>query len=389
MKKPYIVLAAALLFAARIYPQALTSVTGAVSDPSGAIVPGAVVSIVNDATHASRQTTADSEGRYSLLQVEPGTYTVTAKAPGFADQVVKVRLLLNTPATLLIKFETLGSVSETVSVSGQAPQINTTDASIGNAVSSEVITQVPLEGRNVVSLLALQPGVVFLGEPDPGTLGDHRNGAVNGGKTDQANVTLDGVDVNDQQNHTAFTSVLRVTLDSVEEFRTVTTNSGAEMGRTSGAQVALVTKSGTNDLHGSFYEVNRNTALEANDFFNNAVGNPRTQLIRNVFGATVGGPIKKNRLFYFVNYEGRRDASSVSVTRIVPTQDFRNGIFTYKRRDGSIGKLSPAQVTALDPAHIGPDPAFSRWSIPILSPTIPPSVTDSIPRATVLTLRFR
>jgi len=358
MKNVFPILTVAALLTAALYSQALTSLTGTVADPTGAVVPNAAISIVNEATQARRQTVTDSEGRFALLQVEPGTYTVTAKAPGFSDaEVAKVKLLVNTPATLAIKFETVGSVSQTVSVSEAAAQINTTDASIGNAVTSEVITQVPLEGRNVVSLLALQPGVVFLGEPDPGTQGDHRSGAVNGGKSDQANITLDGVDVNDQQNHTAFTSVLRVTLDSVEEFRTVTTNSGADMGRTSGAQVALVTKSGTNTLHGSFYEVNRNTALEANDFFNNSVGNPRNQLVRNVFGVSVGGPIKKNRLFYFLNYEGRRDASSVSVSRIVPTQDFRNGIFTYRRKDGSTGTLSPAQVTALDPAHIGPDPA--------------------------------
>ena len=348
----------AIVAGAAVYGQALTSLTGTVSDPTGAVVPAASVTIVNSATHATRKVVTDSAGRYSFLQLEPGTYTVTAQATGFADQVVnKVELLVNSPATLTIRFEKVGAVTETVSVSAEATQVNTTDASIGNAVNSGVITQVPLEGRNVVSLLALQPGVVFLGEPDPGTNGDHRNGAVNGGKSDQANVTLDGVDVNDQQNHTAFNSVLRVTLDSVEEFRTVTTNAGAEMGRTSGAQVALVTKSGTNSLHGSLYEVNRNTDLEANDFFNNSIGNPRTQLIRNVFGASLGGPIKKDRLFFFLNYEGRRDASSEAVSRIVPTQDLRNGIFTYQRKDGSIGKLSPAQVTALDPLHIGADPA--------------------------------
>ena len=207
MKQLLTALAAAGMLAAGVSAQALTSLTGTVTDPTGAVVPGATISIVNDATHASRQTVSDAQGRYSLLQVEPGTYAVTAKAQGFAEQTMMVRLLVNTPATLPIAFESLGAVSETVSVSGVAPQINTTDASVGNAISSEVITQVPLEGRNVVGLLALQPGVVFLGEPDPGTNGDHRSGAVNGGKTDQANVTLDGIDVNDQQNHTAFTSV--------------------------------------------------------------------------------------------------------------------------------------------------------------------------------------
>src|SRR5205823_10795928 len=117
----------------------------------------------------------------------------------------------------------------------------------------------PFEARNVVGLLALQPGVTFLREPDPGALNDYRSGAVNGGKSDQANVTLDGVDVNDQQNRSAFTSVLRVTLDSVQEFRTITTNAGAEYGHSSGAQVSLISKSGGNIVHGSAYEYLRNT----------------------------------------------------------------------------------------------------------------------------------
>jgi hypothetical protein len=349
--------------------QAVSSLTGTVTDPTDALVPNASITIVNDATHAARNTISDSAGRYSFLQVEPGTYTVTVRATGFADVLVSnVRLLVSTPATLAITFEKLGTTSEVVSVSAEAAQLNTTDASLGNAVGGRIITELPFEGRNVVGLLSLQPGVVFLGEPDPGTIGDWRSGAVNGGKSDQGNITLDGVDVNDQQNHTAFTSVLRVTLDSVEEFRTVTTNAGAEMGRTSGAQVNLVTKSGTNAVHGSLYEYHRNTLTSANDFLSNASGVPRAKLIRNVFGASLGGAIKKDRLFYFLNFEGRRDASDEVALRIVPNADFRNGTFTYVRTDGSIGTLSPSQVTALDPAHLGPNPhsldLFKSYPLP-------------------------
>jgi hypothetical protein len=159
--------------------------------------------------------------------------------------------------------------------------VNTTDASIGNAIGDKPISQLPFEARNVVGLLSLQPGVLYLGEPNPGAIGDYRSGAVNGGKSDQANVTLDGVDVNEQQNRAAFTSVLRVTLDSVQEFRTITTNAGADFGRTSGAQVALVTKSGSNSFHGSVYEYLRNTASSANDFFSNAAGVEKAKLNRN------------------------------------------------------------------------------------------------------------
>ena len=322
-------------------------------------MPQVSVTITNVATQANRSTISDSTGRYSFLQVAPGTYSVRAKAAGFSDlEVPSVTLLVDTPSTLNLSFEKMGSVTQTISISAEATQINTTDASLGNAVGTQVITQVPLEGRNVVGLLSLQPGVVYLGEPAPGDpQGDYRSGTVNGGKSDQANVTLDGVDVNDQENHTAFSSVLRVTLDSVQEFRTVTTNAGAEMGRSSGAQVTLVTKSGTNTLHGSLYEFHRNDFTSANSFFNNSSGIPVQKLIRNVFGASLGGPIWKNRAFFFMNYEGRRDASEANGLRIVPTADFRQGIFTYLRNDGSVGKLSPEQVKALDPAHIGADPA--------------------------------
>lgn len=212
-------------------------------------MPGASITIQNTATHAARDTVSDSAGRYSFLQVQPGIYTVTAKTSGLADVMVnRLELLVGTPATLTIALEKIGTVSEVVSVSAEAVQLNTTDASLGNAISGKAITQLPFEGRNVMGLLSLQPGVTFLGElptglrPDGAVRPDHRTGAVKGGKADQANVTLDGVDVNDQQDHTSFTSVLRVTLDSVEEFRTVTTNASADLRRSSGAQVALVTK---------------------------------------------------------------------------------------------------------------------------------------------------
>src|SRR5262249_4571837 len=160
---------------------------------------------------------------------------------------------------------------------------------------------------------------------------------------------------NDQQDRSAFKSVLRVTLDSIAEFRTITTNASAELGRTSGAQVTLVTKSGSNEVHGSAYEFLRNTLTSSNLFFNNAAKTfvPRLKLDRNVFGASAGGPIKKNRAFFFLNYEGRRDKSESSVLRTVPNDTFRQGTFTYIRKDASIGTLSPSDIKAIDPLGIG------------------------------------
>ena len=201
----------------------------------------------------------------------------------------------------------------------------------------------------------------------PGTA-DRLNGSVNGSKPDQNNITLDGVDVNDQNTRNAFQSVLRVTLDSVREFRTTTQNPTAEQGRGSGAQIALVTKSGTNDLHGSLYEYHRNTLTSANSFFNNRSGVPRQKLIRNTFGTSLGGPIKKNRLFYFLNYEGRRDASDGTATRLAPTASMRAGFVTYLNKSGGVSTTTPAQIKQVDPAGIGVDPAvlavLSQYPLP-------------------------
>jgi hypothetical protein len=352
-----------------LHGQSTTSLNGTVSDSTGAVIPNASITLVNNDTTARRETRSDDEGRYSFQQVQPGHYRLEAKAAGFSGTVVNdVRLLVSTPATVPIVLE-VGPVASTVEVTSESLQLSTTDASIGNAIGDKPITQLPFEARNVVGLLALQPGVTYLGEPDPAQQPDFRSGTVNGGKSDQANVTLDGVDVNDQQNRSPFTSVLRVTLDSVQEFRTITTNAGVDFGHSSGAQVTLVTKSGTNMIHGSAYEYLRNTLTSANDFFANQAGLNRAKLDRNVFGLSIGGPAKKNKLFFFLNYEGRRDRSeTLSSARTVPTADFRNGIFTYQRKDGTIGKLTPDDVKTLDPLGIGENAAalalFKTYPLP-------------------------
>ncbi len=342
--------------------QGLTSVAGITKDPSGAILPAVMVELTNANTGEKRSTVSDTQGRYSFAQVQPGTYNITAQAPGFTVLTMNgIQLLVNAPATVDLTFEKVGSVSTTVSVEGEATQVNTTNATLGNAVGGQVIDQLPFEARNVVGLLAIQPGVVYLGEPNPGALPDPRSGAIDGGKADQGNVTLDGVDVNDQQNRASFTSVLGVTLDSVQEFRTITTNAGAEYGHSSGAQVTMVTKSGTNTIHGSAYEYIRNTDTSANSFFNNSSDVARPQLDRNVFGASAGGPIKKDKLFYFLNYEGRRDASDASVLRTVPTATFREGEVLYGTKSGGIGTMTPSDIQAVDPAGIGVDPAVLSY----------------------------
>jgi hypothetical protein len=341
--------AAYLLAAAAAWGQAVSSLSGVVTDPSGGVIPGATIRIENVGQGLVREAKSDQAGRYSIPQVAPGTYNLSAKAAGFTEAAVKeVVLQVNVPRTLDLTLE-VGSVTETVAVSAEAVHVNTTDASIGNALTTAPILALPLNGRSIVGLLSLQPGVVYTG----GGSGDDRDGAVNGGKSDQANVTLDGVDVNDQMDRNAFTSVLRMTPDAVQEFRVTTLNANADSGRSSGAQVVMITKGGTNDMHGSLYEYHRNTITSANSWFSNASGVPRQKLIRNVFGASWGGPVKKNRLFLFGNFEGRRDAKDGSALRNVPSTDLRQGIVHYLRKDGSLATIQPAELAAkLDPRGV-------------------------------------
>jgi hypothetical protein len=385
----------ALLCSVTVRAQDNTSISGVVTDPQGKVVPDATVTITNKSTGVSRNMNTGDDGSYTFNQIPPGDYSLRIEATGFKASVRdNVQLLVATPARVDQQLE-VGAVSETVTVTGGEIQLNTTDATIGNTFNQTQIRQLPLEGRNVAGLLSLQPGVTFIGAVDAeGGTTDYRNGSVNGGKSDQANITLDGVDVNDQQTGQSFNSVLRVTLDSVQEFRVVTTNPNAEQGRSSGAQISLVTKSGTNNWHGSLYEFHRNTIFSANSFFNNSAGNfepgdfavqtgqaqvgqqkvPVPKLLRNVFGGSAGGPLIKDRLFFFVNYEGRRDSREESVVRTVPGADLRKGILTFLQfTDASatatrVAKLDAAGVTALDPLHIGPSPAvlavFNQYPLP-------------------------
>ena len=281
-----------------------SSLQGSVTDPSGSAIGGASVMLSSNESKLERTMATGTQGEYRFFALSPGAYSLTVTAKGFSRyEQTDLELLVNTPATVNVRLK-VGSVNESVTVSGEAPALNMVDASIGNPFSETQVKQIPLDGRNVPDLLSLQAGVTSIGNgphlDDPKVKDqDSRNGAVNGARSDQSNITLDGVDVNDQSNGYAFTSVLPITPDSVQEFRVTTSNYNADQGEGSGAQVSLITKSGTNSLHGSLYEYHRNTATSASDYF---VRQP-LKLIRNVFGASVGGPIQKNRLFFFANYE--------------------------------------------------------------------------------------
>jgi hypothetical protein len=331
---------------------ASTSLRGTVKDPSGALVPNATVTITDKSVGKTFTATTNGEGTYQFTQISPSHYLITVTAQGLGSQSKTAELLVNQPATIDFKLSVQAD-SVTVDVSASAQTINTTDASEGNSMGNEMIQSLPSETRNVPDLLSLQPGVLYLP-----TTNDSRSGAVNGGRSDQGNVTLDGVDDNDQVNGYSFTGVLRETQDSIEEFRVATSNTNADEGRSSGAQVSMVTKSGTNKFHGAAYEYNRPTFTVANNWFNKQAeldsgeANVPGKLIRNIYGGAVGGPIKKDKLFFFGNYEAQRLAESAEVVQTVATASYQAGNLTYQDAQGANHILSPSQIAALDVACV-------------------------------------
>jgi Carboxypeptidase regulatory-like domain len=330
-----------------------TSLRGTIKDPSGALVPGATITLVNAANGQTLSATADSTGNYAFPQIPPATYTITVTATGFGAQSKKATLLVSQPATVNFTLS-VQTNSVTVDVSATTETLNTTDASLGNAVGNTTVQALPMEGRNPIALLTLQPGVLYLGNPAENSTMDTRSGSVNGGRSDQGNVTLDGIDDNDQLNGTAFSGVLRSTLDSTEEFRVTTANGTAEAGRSSGAEISLVTKSGTNQLHGAVYEYYRPTNTVANSWFNkqfqlsSGLPNIPQKYVLNTFGAALGGPIKKDKLFFFGNYEGQRTAINTIVNEPLPTAAFYAGEVGYVNTSGATEYLSSSDVAAYD-----------------------------------------
>ena len=336
---------------------ATTSLRGVVKDASGAVIPGATVTLSNPTTGFKQSVTSASNGEYQLQQIPPAKYNITIRATGFGVQTQIVELLVNQPATINATLSVTAD-NVVVEVNAAAQTLNTTDASLGGSNDNATIQALPSEERNIGDLLSLQPGVFFIPirQQDISTQ-DSRSGAVNGGRSDQGNVTLDGVDDNDQVNGYAFFGVLRETQDSTEEFRVTTGQGNADTGRSSGAQLTLVTKSGNNKFHGAAYEYFRPTNTVSNDFFNkqgqlaSGFANRPPKLIRHVFGGDIGGPIFKDKLFFFANYEGKRQAESTVVNQITPTADYKAGIIDYQTAAGGVASLSAAQVTQLDAAN--------------------------------------
>ena len=261
------------------------------------------VTATNEATGVSRETATNDSGEYVLVSVQPATYTIEYELTGFKKNVQKGILVdVNQVVTVNSTLQ-IGGSQEVVEVTGEAAQVDTTSTQLGAVINDRSINELPLNSRDTYQFLQLQPGVqaqlgngngsLFYGSQDTGSV------SVNGGRTRANNFSVNGGDANDQFVNSP---TIQPSPDSVEEFRVITNTFDAEYGRNSGSVVNVITKSGSNDLHGDIFEYFRNTVLDARNYFD--LGRP--QWNQNQFGGTLGGPIKKDRTFFFVSYEGRR-----------------------------------------------------------------------------------
>jgi carboxypeptidase family protein/TonB-dependent receptor-like protein len=325
---PYLV-SICVLFIAPAKAQLYTgSITGLVQDQSGAVVPQASVVLTDVDKGVKYSTTTDSSGRYVLRALPPSTYNIRVEAPGFRAEVRNgIVIVVNQNLTLNFPLQ-VGATQQTVEVSGQAVELATEDAVNGQNLNRTFINDLPLVGRAVFDLAMLTPGI---SQPAGNTFGPNtmaNNFISDGSRNAQSDILIDGVSTVGVEQNTAIVNPLYTpSVDAVQEFKVQQTNFSAEVGFSGATVVNVVTRSGTNDFHGSAYDFLRNDKLNANNYFNNQAGIPIAPVRWNVFGFTVGGPIIKNRTFFFFDYEGSRQSLSVTKNAGVPSALERTGDF--------------------------------------------------------------
>jgi len=305
-------LALSLLAPASLGQDATGKIAGNITDASGAVIPGAKVVVTNLDTQTTKQGATNSQGFYQVLQLPIGHYEVSAEAAGFARSVARPASSLEINQTLRVDLTLdVGGTTTNITVESQAVGVETGNSTVGGVVAGEAIFELPLNGRNTLDLLATQPGVTVT-NPDSAATGNY---SIGGGRTDSVTYLLDGGLNNDLLNNSV---VVNPNPDAVAEFRVLESTYGAEYGRNAGGIVSIVSKSGTNQLHGTLYDYVRNTDFDANDFFSNQQGQPRAVLQRNQYGATFGGPLARNKLFFFFSYQGQRQ-NQVQLEGLVQT----------------------------------------------------------------------
>ena len=308
------------------------TISGIITDASNAVLPGAKVVILNEDTGISRATQADASGHYSAPSLGLGKYRVTASADGFQTKVRSgIELTVGREAVVNVALE-VGAVSQSVEVSGEAPLVESTSSSVGGLVDERTMRELPLNGRSYDQLALLEAGVTSYGDGGGGltnggfSYGTGTRFSVAGSRSYNNSYLLDGTDINDAGNGTPGGAAgLNLGVDAIREFKIATSMFSADTGRATGAVISAVTKSGTNEIHGSLFEFLRNSKLDARSFFD--VGSSPPPFKRNQFGGTFGGPIKKDKTFYFGAYEGLRQRLAVTQTAVVPSLTAKQGIF--------------------------------------------------------------
>ncbi len=342
-------LAAFLVWSPRIGAQALSgTIVGTVTDAAGATVPEAKVTLTNGGTHFVRVVETNANGQYVASSISTGEYSISVEKQGF-DRAVRAGVQLTAADTLTVDFGlTLGNLQQTVEVTAEAPLLQSQTAAVSQLISNKQILEMPLNGRTFTSLLSLTPGVHAGSSGNltssPYAMRGNTNYSVNGSSAQMNSYLVDGI-VN--RNLWLSTLIMVPTIDSIQEFRVMTSNYSAEYGASAGAVTVVQTKSGSNELHGSAYEFLRNDKLDANTFFNNRLGAPKPPFRRNEFGATAGGPIRHDKTFFFADYQGIRVRQPETITSSIPTLAQRSMVES--------GDFSALGANVFDPlsAHAG------------------------------------
>ena len=353
-----IFLITAFLFGAAAYAQVTTgTISGTVADNTGAVLPGAKLEILNEDTGVLRTVQTNAAGRYSAPSLGLGKYQVTSSLEGFQTQVHKgIELTVGREA--VVNFDlAVGSISQKVEVTGEAPLVESTTSSISSTVDDRTIRELPLNGRSYDQLALLQPGIVALGGGTAKSGFDYGSGkrfSVAGSRGSSNSFLLDGTDINDHANGTPGGAAgSNMGVEGIREFKILTNNYNAEFGRASGAVISSVTRSGTNDLHGSAFEFLRNSKLDARNFFDPGSSPPPFR--RNQFGGSLGGPLKKDKTFFFGTYEGLRQGLANTVISFVPSVDAKRGILPGVKDPVTVGaNIKPFLALFPDPNTTAP-----------------------------------
>ncbi|HEX4949012.1 MAG TPA: TonB-dependent receptor [Blastocatellia bacterium] len=311
-------------------------IRGRLTDVNGSAIPGATVKAIRTQTDVTQTTTTNNSGEYAFTQLPPGLYHVELEKSGFDKHLIKAELKVNQELRLDQAMKVSG-VTQTVEIIAPRTPLKKDSAAQGNVIENQQITGLPLDGRNFQELVLLVPGAVPAAQGSAGSVRGDFSFNVNGAREDSTNFLLDGVYNVDPKLNTA---AVRPPVDAVQEFEIVTNGYDASFGRNGGAQVNVIIKSGTNNLHGTAYEFFRNAALDARNYFVPA-DQPDPKYQRNQFGFALGGPIKANRAFFFVDYEGRREREGITRLTNVPTQAERNGDFSQSFLPAPINIFGP------------------------------------------------